>query len=355
MSASSWLARILSADALATLRILPRNGRIAWVSRSRACLAEPPALSPSTRKISVPAALSRVQSASLPGSRNLRVAVLRAISRCWRRRWRSSARSAMRSSSSRRSPGRRRANGRNGRCTAPSTSRVASAEASRSLVWPWNCGSRMNSDSSIAAPDGDVLAGRLGDAAVADQLAIGLDAAQQRVAQPGLVGPALRGRDRVAIGVAEAVLLVLGPGHRPFDAAAFAELDLAEKRPRRQESRSRRGSPPENRRARPENAAAPPAGTPSGRGSDGVAAPADLDAAEQIGLGARHPVEQSPGGTRPRRRSRDRDESASVVPRRFCTGPAILDRLPAARRGCIAAATAAGRARPRPRARRTAR
>ena len=34
-------------------------------------------------------------------SRNLRVALLRDISRCWRRRWRSSARSAMRSRSAR--------------------------------------------------------------------------------------------------------------------------------------------------------------------------------------------------------------------------------------------------------------
>jgi len=65
------LARILSAEALATLRILPRSGRIAWVSRSRACFAEPPALSPSTRKISVPAALPAVQSVSLPGRRSL--------------------------------------------------------------------------------------------------------------------------------------------------------------------------------------------------------------------------------------------------------------------------------------------
>src|SRR5215472_14856897 len=79
MSDSSWLARILSADALATLRILPRSGRMAWVSRSRACFAEPPALSPSTRKISVPAALPRAQSASLPGRRNLRVAVFGAL------------------------------------------------------------------------------------------------------------------------------------------------------------------------------------------------------------------------------------------------------------------------------------
>src|ERR1700730_15530335 len=71
MSLSSWLARILSAEALATLRILPRNGRIACVSRSRACLAEPPALSPSTRKISVRPAPSAVESGGLPGTAQL--------------------------------------------------------------------------------------------------------------------------------------------------------------------------------------------------------------------------------------------------------------------------------------------
>src|SRR5215203_1730076 len=52
----SWFSRSFSAVALATFRILPRNGRIAWVSRLRAALAEPPAESPSTRKISVPSA-----------------------------------------------------------------------------------------------------------------------------------------------------------------------------------------------------------------------------------------------------------------------------------------------------------
>ena len=49
---------------------------MAWLSRSRACLAEPPALSPSTMKISVPCLEFMLQSASLPGSRSLRVADL---------------------------------------------------------------------------------------------------------------------------------------------------------------------------------------------------------------------------------------------------------------------------------------
>ena len=45
-------ARILSSRARSTFRILPRSGRIAWKRRSRPCLAEPPAESPSTRNSS---------------------------------------------------------------------------------------------------------------------------------------------------------------------------------------------------------------------------------------------------------------------------------------------------------------
>ena len=43
---------ILSRRARSTFRILPRSGRIAWKLRSRPCLAEPPAESPSTMKSS---------------------------------------------------------------------------------------------------------------------------------------------------------------------------------------------------------------------------------------------------------------------------------------------------------------
>ena len=45
----SVLERILLSRAFSTLMILPRRGRMAWKLRSRACLAEPPAESPSTR------------------------------------------------------------------------------------------------------------------------------------------------------------------------------------------------------------------------------------------------------------------------------------------------------------------
>ena len=48
----SLLARTLSMRLFSTLMILPRSGSTACVLRSRACLAEPPAESPSTTKIS---------------------------------------------------------------------------------------------------------------------------------------------------------------------------------------------------------------------------------------------------------------------------------------------------------------
>jgi hypothetical protein len=65
-----------------------------WNLRSRACLAEPPAESPSTRKISVSARLVDAQSASLPGSVDVRSSDLRrtisrarfAASAAWRER-----------------------------------------------------------------------------------------------------------------------------------------------------------------------------------------------------------------------------------------------------------------------------
>ncbi len=61
-------ASILSRRAFSTFRIFPRSGRIACERRSRPCLAEPPAESPSTMKISENAGSFSWQSASLPGS-----------------------------------------------------------------------------------------------------------------------------------------------------------------------------------------------------------------------------------------------------------------------------------------------
>ena len=75
-SASSWLCGELLAAGVGDVEDLAPQRQDAWVARSRACLAEPPAESPSTMKISVPAAARSLQSASLPGSRSLRVARL---------------------------------------------------------------------------------------------------------------------------------------------------------------------------------------------------------------------------------------------------------------------------------------
>ena len=70
---------ILSKRARSTLRILPLSGRIACVRRSRPCLAEPPAESPSTMKISDSAGSFSWQSASLPGRPAISSAPLRRV------------------------------------------------------------------------------------------------------------------------------------------------------------------------------------------------------------------------------------------------------------------------------------
>ena len=89
---SAWislLASTLSMRLFSTLMIFPRSGRTAWVWRSRPCLAEPPAESPSTMKSSASRGSLTEQSASLPGSvefssadlRRVRSRALRAASR----------------------------------------------------------------------------------------------------------------------------------------------------------------------------------------------------------------------------------------------------------------------------------
>mmetsp|Transcript_12065 Transcript_12065/g.37212 ORF Transcript_12065/g.37212 Transcript_12065/m.37212 type:complete len:257 (+) Transcript_12065:233-1003(+) len=64
----SWFLYIFSSSARSTLRILPRSGSTACVRRSRPCLVDPPAESPSTMKISVDSRSRSEQSDSLPGS-----------------------------------------------------------------------------------------------------------------------------------------------------------------------------------------------------------------------------------------------------------------------------------------------
>ncbi len=274
---------------MATLRILPRSGRIAWRSRSRACLAEPPAESPSTMKISVPCLVPRLQSASLPGSRSLRVADWRPISFSRFLLSRSSAWSTAQSSSLVACWGESASQWSKASRTVLSTMRVASWVASRSLVWPWNSGSRMNTESMAAAVPSTSSAVICAGAAVADALAEVAQRLAERRAEAVLVRAALGRRDGVAVGVEEAVL-VGDPAHRPLDRAvpallvdAAGEDVLGDARlavdggfqvlleaAGEMEARLRRRVVGDERLG---------------------ARPADLDAAEQVGLGARHAQE----------------------------------------------------------------
>ncbi len=124
-----------------TLRILPRSGSTACVERSRPCLAEPPAESPSTMNSSASDGFLTVQSASLPGRpmppmADLRVAsrALRAAARAWL------AETALRTTA----PASCGFSSRN------SASLVLTTEATKPsmpglpslvFVWPSNCGS----------------------------------------------------------------------------------------------------------------------------------------------------------------------------------------------------------------------
>jgi len=145
MSCSSLLPVTFVVDACSALSTLPRSGRIACVRRSRPCLAEPPALSPSTMNSSDSAGSVDEQSESLPGR----------LSRCETAVLRDTACDAARDASRARAARMMRATMpsaierpsvsqfSSATRTAPSTSAATSGLLRRSLVCPWNCGSRM--------------------------------------------------------------------------------------------------------------------------------------------------------------------------------------------------------------------
>src|SRR5699024_11589070 len=64
---TSLLDKILSNRAFSTVKIFPRNGKIAWKCRSRPDLADPPAESPSTIYNSLCSGSLEEQSDNLPG------------------------------------------------------------------------------------------------------------------------------------------------------------------------------------------------------------------------------------------------------------------------------------------------
>jgi hypothetical protein len=207
------------------------------------------------------------------------------------------------------------------------------------LVWPWNCGSRMKSDSSSADGAGHhVVGGDDGGAlAVADQLAIGLQArVSARAAR--LVRAALRRRARCCNRTGRSRPRILRPGDRPFDAAA-----LGEARPRRRRASASR------RRARRSRSARKSA-RPPGKCSTSSAGHVSSAAGGRSSSGSRRRGTDRPW-TAPCGRAAPGLKCASspkisgsgwkltVVPRRFGTAPTfqLAERLAARKPGARAA------------------
>ena len=145
MSCSSLLFEHLAGRACSALSTLPRSGRIAWVRRSRPCLAEPPAVSPSTMNSSESLGIGATAVGELAGQ----VQPVADRASCA-----SPAGAAARLASRARAARMMRADDRLGDrlvvvepllergADHASTGRLTSGLFSRSLVWPWNCGSR---------------------------------------------------------------------------------------------------------------------------------------------------------------------------------------------------------------------
>ena len=166
--------------------------------------------------------------------------------------------------------------------------RCASAVARRSLVWPWNSGSRMNTESMQPAP---TITSSLVIAAARlpwpMRSAWSFRPRSSAVRKPDFVRAAVGRRNGVAVGVEEAVG-VGGPGDRPLRAAMRPGLagaageDVGMHQRRAVQRRGEIVLQPflEMERRLGRNVGA--------FDQFLVARPADLDAAEQIGLGARH-------------------------------------------------------------------
>ena len=210
--------------AFSTLRILPRSGSTACVERSRPCLAEPPAESPSTMNSSVSAGSLIVQSASLPGRP---MPPMRGLAR------------ARRAPCARpRGPGRRRPPcGRPARASCGFSSRNSASLAltteatkpsmpglpSLVFVWPSNCGSVQLGRDDGGQALADVLAGEvlvlLLELALLARVAV--ERARERRAEARQVRAALVRVD--VVGEREDGLLVGGvPLQRDLDRALLA-------------------------------------------------------------------------------------------------------------------------------------
>ena len=149
MSLTSCDDRMSAASTSQVFRILPRSGITAWNSRSRACFAEPPAESPSTRNSSQRSGSCKVQSASLPGSAGPLTIRLR-VTRC-AARVRSSAFAIANCAIFSPASGCWFSHSANASLTTPETKAADSRDESFSLIWPANCGFCIRTESTNAA------------------------------------------------------------------------------------------------------------------------------------------------------------------------------------------------------------
>src|SRR5262249_34576737 len=212
------------------------NGSTACEARSRACFAEPPAESPSTMNISAPWAAVLLQSASLPGRRSLRTAVLREISLSSRRRIRSSARSITKAMRLVGCWALAQAVGWGGIGAEPvvewipdrvldDARRFPGCEPVLGLALEFGLADEHRDHASGAVHH--VVAGHHSCAlALAHALGMVLDAFQERGAQTRFVRAAVRRRDRVAIG-GEKSVAIGSPRDRPLRGAVDADLARA--------------------------------------------------------------------------------------------------------------------------------
>src|SRR6478735_3215248 len=162
-----------SMRAFSTLMILPRSGRIAWNIESRPLLAEPPAESPSTTYSSDLRGSVDRQSASLPGSPPMSVALLRRTSsRALRAARRACADETALLTTVLASAGF--ASNQWLSCSLPifCTNDFTSVLPSLVLVWPSNCGSDTFTERTAARPSRMSSPVRLGSLSLSSFLSL---------------------------------------------------------------------------------------------------------------------------------------------------------------------------------------
>ncbi len=206
------------------MRIFPRSGRIAWLARSRACFAEPPALSPSTTNSSEPCAAAVGAVGELAGQAKL---PHRALARDVLFLTAADALVGALDHELEKFVGLRRVAGK------PMIERVldrllddplrfGGGEPVLGLALEFRLADE-HREHGAGAGHHVVRGDRGGALALADALGVILEPAGERGAQARFMRAAVGRRDGVAVGVEEAVG-VGGPRHRPLRSSVRAGL-----------------------------------------------------------------------------------------------------------------------------------